>query len=116
MNQHLLIKQPHESMNFSKHLTHFTALFAIVLLAGIFQPALCDGTGLATDARDHGTSIRLAGRGRDSLADGSQKLMTKGALNEIFGPDVHELLTRNEVQDANNAKRFAATVTKGAIL
>ena len=37
----------------------------------------------------------------------------KAALAEIFGPEVHDLLTGDEVQDANNAQRFAATMAEG---
>ena len=37
----------------------------------------------------------------------------KGALDEIFGPQCHELLTGDDVQDANNAKRFAAAMAQG---
>jgi DUF2950 family protein len=35
------------------------------------------------------------------------------ALLEIFGPEFHELLTGDKVQDANNAKRFANTMAQG---
>ena len=37
----------------------------------------------------------------------------KAALREIFGPEFHELLTGDEVQDANNAQRFAAAMAQG---
>jgi hypothetical protein len=35
------------------------------------------------------------------------------ALVEIFGPEFHELLTGDKVQDANNAQRFAAALAQG---
>jgi hypothetical protein len=37
----------------------------------------------------------------------------RGALNGIFGPDVKDLLTGDKVQDANNAKKFAALMAQG---
>jgi len=37
----------------------------------------------------------------------------KAALREIFGPEIDELLTGDEVQDANNARRFAAAMAQG---
>ena len=35
------------------------------------------------------------------------------ALNQIFGPQVKELLTGDEVQDAKNAQKFATVMAKG---
>jgi len=40
----------------------------------------------------------------------------KTALQEIFGPEVHELLTGDAVQDANNAQRFATAMAQGCNL
>jgi len=40
----------------------------------------------------------------------------KAALDEIFGPEVKELLTGDETQDANNAKKFAAVIAQGYTL
>src|SRR5579863_6059589 len=37
----------------------------------------------------------------------------KSALSDIFGPEFKELLTGDEVQDANNARQFAAAVAQG---
>jgi len=37
----------------------------------------------------------------------------KAALHEIFGPEIDELLTGDEVQDANNGKKFAAVLAQG---
>jgi len=36
----------------------------------------------------------------------------KVVLNEIFGPQLHDLLTGDDVQDANNARRFAVAMTQ----
>jgi hypothetical protein len=36
----------------------------------------------------------------------------KAALDGIFGPDIHELLTGDEVQDSNNAQKFAAAMAQ----
>ncbi len=40
----------------------------------------------------------------------------KAALREIFGPEFQELLTGDEVQDANNAQRFAIALAQGCQL
>jgi Protein of unknown function (DUF2950) len=40
----------------------------------------------------------------------------KVALNEIFGPEVKELLTGDEVQDAKNSKHFAAAIAQSYML
>ena len=40
----------------------------------------------------------------------------KTAMQEIFGPEVHELLTGDAVQDANNAQRFATAMAQGCNL
>jgi hypothetical protein len=40
----------------------------------------------------------------------------KIVLSEIFGPEVKELLTGDEVQDANNARKFAAVLAQGYTL
>jgi hypothetical protein len=37
----------------------------------------------------------------------------KAALNQIFGPDANLLLTGDEVQDANNAAKFARAMAEG---
>lgn len=37
----------------------------------------------------------------------------KGAMYEVFGPEFHDLLTGDEVQDANNAQRLAAALKQG---
>jgi hypothetical protein len=37
----------------------------------------------------------------------------QGALSEIFGPGLHELVTGDKVQDANNAQRFATAMSQG---
>jgi hypothetical protein len=37
----------------------------------------------------------------------------KSALSEIFGPEIKDLLTGDEVQDANNARQFAAAMAQG---
>ncbi len=36
----------------------------------------------------------------------------QAALREIFGPELHELVTGDEVQDANNAQRFATAMAQ----
>jgi len=40
----------------------------------------------------------------------------KTALREIFGPEVKELLTGDEVQDAKNAQKFASVMAQGYTL
>jgi len=40
----------------------------------------------------------------------------KTALNQIFGPQVNELLTGDKVQDAKNTQKFASVIAQGYIL
>jgi hypothetical protein len=47
-------------------------------------------------------ALRAAAEGKDSAA-----------LREIFGPEFRELLTGDDVQDANNARRFATAMAEG---
>jgi hypothetical protein len=44
------------------------------------------------------------------------KAKDQAALNEIFGPQIKELLTGDEVQDAKNAQKFAAVLAQGYTL
>jgi hypothetical protein len=37
----------------------------------------------------------------------------RAELDKIFGPDLHQLLTGDKVQDENNRERFAATLAEG---
>ena len=41
------------------------------------------------------------------MPEGSYFTKDKAALREIFGPELDKLITGDEVQDANNAQRFA---------
>jgi hypothetical protein len=44
---------------------------------------------------------------------GATEAKDKAALDEIFGPEFHNLLTGDEVQDLNNAQKFAAAMAQG---
>jgi len=92
-------------MKFSKHLTRLGRLVTISLLAGFWfhlpmhlQAATPPG-GEETFAtpNDAITALRTAIETND-----------QAALTRIFGPQVHELMTGDKVQDANNEKMFAA--------
>ena len=114
MNQYSpRIKQTHKLMNFPERLTHCGAFLTILLFAAIFPAHLS-----ATEPDAQQTSA-IAERLFASPDEAVTALRTaveahdKGALNEIFGPDVHELLTGDEVQDANNAKHFASAMAEG---
>jgi hypothetical protein len=97
-------------MKFSKHLTRLGRLVTISLLAGFWfhlpmhlQAATPPGEEetFATP-NDAITALRTAIETND-----------QAALTRIFGPQVHELMTGDKVQDANNEKMFAAKMGEG---
>jgi hypothetical protein len=99
-------------MKFSKHISHFAGFLVITLWAG---------AGMNLQAAEPGTqsTIAVTQRSFASPDEAISALRTaveakdKTALAEIFGPEVHDLLTGDEVQDANNAKRFATAMAEG---
>jgi hypothetical protein len=101
----------------SKHFARFAGLSTIALLAGAcgILPARLQ----AADPNQAPPKPAVTQRLFSSPDEAVKALQTataakdKAALREIFGSDVDELLTGDEVQDARNAQKFATTLAQG---
>jgi hypothetical protein len=99
-------------MNLSNHTTRFSGLLAIALLAGapivpstlLYAAELKEGQRMFASPDDAIKALHAAAESTD-----------KTALHAIFGPEFRELLTGDEVQDANNSKSFAAHLGQNCI-
>ena len=104
-------------MKFSNQFTRFTRLSIIPLLAGTC--GVLSANLQAAEPNDGQSKPVVAQRLFASPEDAVTALRAatgakdKAALTEIFGSEVQELLTGDEVQDANNAQRFAAAMAQG---
>ena len=104
-------------MNHSNHLTRFAGLPAIALLAGAcgILPARLQ----AAEPNDAQQTPAVTQRSFASPEEAVKALQTaaeakdKAAMREIFGSDVDELLTGDDVQDARNARKFATALAQG---
>jgi hypothetical protein len=100
-------------MKFSNQ-TRFASLLTIALFAGTCGILPTDTH--AADAND--AQQKPAQRSFATPEEAIKALQAateakdKAALNEIFGPEIHGLLTGDEVQDANNAQKFAAAMAQ----
>src|ERR1035438_1758152 len=103
--------RPGEPMKLSNQLTRFASLLTIALLAGA-------GGILSVDLYAADQKPVVAQRLFASPEEAIKALQAatgakdNAALREIFGPEFRELLTGDEVQDANNAQRFAAAMAQ----
>ncbi len=104
-------------MKLSNHFILLAGLSAMALMTGApclltpslqaaGQPAATSKTAVSQQwfatPEDAVTALRSAAEDKD-----------KAALDRVFGPEVHDLLTGDEVQDANNARNFAAHLAQG---
>jgi len=100
-------------MKFSNQFTPLGGLLTATLLAGAF--------GIFNIHADE-TSATPAQQLFASPAEAVKALQAAtqakdiAALNEIFGPEVRQLLTGDKVQDANNAGRFASALAQSCNL
>jgi DUF2950 family protein len=101
-------------MKLSNQMTRRARLLTIALLAGAWGILPVDTH--AADPNDAQQKTAVTQRSFASPEEAIKALQAataakdKAALDEIFGPQIHELLTGDEVQDANNAQRFAAAM------
>jgi hypothetical protein len=101
-------------MKSSNQLIRFAGLLTVALLAGTW--AILPADTQAADPSDAQPKPAVAQRSFASPEEAIKALEAataakdKTALDEIFGPEIHGLLTGDEVQDANNAQRFAAAM------
>src|ERR1022692_3951342 len=104
--------RPDKRMKFSKQLTRFAALLTIALLAGAVGL-------LSPNTRAAEPKPVVAQRSFASPEEAIKALQAataakdKAGLDEIFGPEFHNLLTGDKVQDANNSEKFAASMAQG---
>jgi hypothetical protein len=109
------LNRPDLTMKFSKQSTHFASFLTMALLtgAGSILPVI-----LHAAEPEVVPTAALTERSFASPDDAVKTLRTaveahdETALTGIFGPQVHELLTGDDVQDANNAKRFASAMAE----
>jgi hypothetical protein len=114
-NNSLGMNQSDQFMRFSKQLTHFAGLLTIAFFAGAggISPVnvhAAEGEPQVTSA----VTERLFASPDEAVKAlrAAVEANDKTALAEIFGPETHGLLTGDEVQDANNAKRFASAMAE----
>jgi hypothetical protein len=104
-------------MTLSNQLTHSAALLSIVLWAG--AGGILPADLHAAEQKEAPQNPVVAQRLFTSPDEAAKALQAaaatkdKTALREIFGAEFDGLLTGDEVQDANNAQRFANALTQG---
>jgi hypothetical protein len=103
-------------MKLSNSMTRFASFSTIALLAGA-----CGILSADIHAADPNSTQQKPVVAQRSFASPEEAIKAlqaatatkdKAALDEIFGPGIHELLTGDEVQDANNAQKFAAAMAE----
>ena len=104
-------------MKYSNQFTRFAGLSTVALLAGAWGivPANLHAAE-PNDAQPTPVVVQRLFVSPDEAIKALQAATAakdKAALSEIFGPEVQELLTGDQVQDANNAERFATAMAQG---
>jgi len=104
-------------MKFSSQLTHFASPLAIAIWVGACGLLPADlSAAEQKEAAQKPTGAQRLFSSPDEAAKALQaaaEAKDKAALREIFGPVFQEILTGDEVQDANNAQRFANALALG---
>ena len=104
-------------MKLSNQLTRFASLLTIALWAGAW--AVLPAKLQAAEPKEAPPKPAVAQRQFASPEEAVKALQAateakdKAALREIFGPQFDGLVTGDEVQDANNAQKFAAALAQG---
>jgi hypothetical protein len=104
-------------MKLLNHLTRFTSLLTPALLAGAWGVLSADLHG--AEQKEAPQKPVMAQRLFASPDEAAKALEAaagakdRAALRAIFGPEFDRVITGDEVQDANNAKRFAALLAQG---
>ncbi len=103
-------------MKFPNQLTRFSSFLTVALLASTWAAL----PGLHAAEQPEALSKPMVKQRSFASPDEAVKALQaateaqdKTAMHEIFGPEVKELMTGDEVQDANNRKRFAAALALG---
>jgi hypothetical protein len=104
-------------MNLSNQSGHFAAVLAIWLLAGvgIYLPANLHAAEQPETQQKSLAAPRLFASSEEAIKalQLAAEAKDKTALEKIFGGEAHDLLTGDEVQDANNAQGFATAMSQG---
>jgi hypothetical protein len=101
-------------MKISNQSRHFTRLSTIALLAGAC--GIVPGSLYAADPNDAPVKPAITQRFFTSPDEAVKALQTAAAANDkaamckLFGPEFQNLSTGDQVQDANNAQKFAAAI------
>ena|ERR1700734_720889 len=98
-------------MNFSNQMTRFSSLLTIplVMSACAMMPVNLHATEQKSgDAEETFASSDAAIAALQTAVAANDR----AALRKIFGPEFHDLMTGDAVQDANNTKRFAASMSQ----
>jgi hypothetical protein len=97
-------------MKLSKQLTRLASLSTIAWLAGAWSILPAN-----LHAAEPSQAPRLFASPDEAIKalQAATEAKDQAALREIFGPELHELLTGDAVQDANNAQRFATAMAQG---
>src|SRR5271166_3459670 len=108
---------PDESMKPSNQLTRFPGLLTDAMLVGVGGVFSVDLH--AAESKEAPQKPVVAQRLFASPEEAAKALQAaaeakdKAALRAIFGPEVDQLITGDEVLDANNAQRFATLLGQG---
>jgi hypothetical protein len=106
-----------EFMMLSNLSTRFLRLVTICLVAGTsgFLPMKVQAAGQKEDQQKPAVAQRKFASPDEAVKalQAATEARDKTALMEIFGPEVHDLLTGDQVQDANNARQFATIMAQG---
>jgi hypothetical protein len=104
-------------MKFSNNFPHFASLPVIALLAGAcgILPAALHAADPADAQQKPVVTQRLFASPDEAVKalQTATQAKDKTAMREIFGCEVDELLTGDEVQDAHNAQKFATALSQG---
>jgi hypothetical protein len=106
-----------EHMKLPNQLSRFAGLLTTLLLAGAWGLPLADL--YAAEQKEAQPKPAVTQRLFASPDEASKALHAaaeakdKAALREIFGPEFDHIITGDEVQDANNAQRFATLLAQG---
>jgi hypothetical protein len=106
-------------MKLSNQLTRYASLLTIALLAGAGGILSADlHAAEPKEAQQNPVAPQRLFASPDEAVKAlraATQAKDRAALREIFGPEFDELLTGDEVQDGNNAQRFATAMAQGCV-
>jgi len=96
-------------MGLSNSLARFPAVLVIAVSSGAFGINAFCATKQPQEQARYSNMQRTFASPDDAVValKAATEADDRTAMHEIFGPDIHDLLTGDQVQDANNRKRFA---------